>query len=620
MIPPSLQSIMRSAAVVALAASCAALSSNAAIAAGKHKRQSTPIEYGTLAGPPMLAVVSLKEQRITVYDADGNTMRARISSGSTGNETPAGTFSILQKNRDHVSNVFHVAMPFMQRLTWTGIALHEGALPGYPASHGCVRMPRSFAQRLFPMTRLGMRVVIARDNVAPSYITHAKLLQPDPLPQSVTATKIAYERGSLSNNEPFEPPLHKYPQRQTQFEQLKAEAERLAVKAEQAEEPVQELKALLATKSKQKASAAKVAKATERDKKAAADDAARADKALAAAMDPARLKKFQVARDKTDAAVTAAVINLDRAKAALAAEPLQGKALARAERTIRVAEASKRAREKEAAAAARALAAAESPQSYKRQQDAADKARKAAQAAAEKHAKSLAALDAATTNVERTQKDLDLATAELNAAVTAATNAERQTLPVSLFVSLKTQRLYVRQGHEAVTDVPVTIADPDRAIGTHIYTAVDYSDEGNTLRWKTVSINRLNNDGSNRNRPSPLDVEPVPADIARAAAALDRVSMPEDVVAKLRSAAWPGASLIISDEGPSREMGPSTDHIVLLSGEPQGGLRQSKRTAPPSKRSRYVSVFGGPFSSGSAQGRPAKIKIKPAPKPIFGFW
>lgn len=618
MIPPSLQSIMRSTAIVAMTAACAAISSGPAFAASSKKRQSTPIEYGTLAGPPMLAVVSLKEQRITVYDADGNTMRARISSGSTGNETPAGTFSILQKNRDHVSNVFHVAMPFMQRLTWTGIALHEGALPGYPASHGCVRMPRSFAQRLFPMTRLGMRVVIARDNVAPSYITHAKLLQPEPLSQSsVTATKIAYQSSPAGTNGPFEPPLHKYPQRQMQFEQLKAEADQLALKAEQMEEPVEELKGLLAVKSKGQAAAAKAAKTAEREKKAADDAAARASKALAAAMDPARLKKFQVARDKADAAVTAAIIKLDRAKAALA-EPLQGKALARAERAVRVAETSKRAREKEAAAAARALAAAESPASYKPQQNAADKARKTAQDAAEKHAKSIATLVAADKEVERTQKDLDLAAAELNAAVTAATEAERLTLPVSLFVSLKTQRLYVRQGHEAVTDVPVSIANPDRAIGTHVFTAVDYADEGNTLRWKTVSINRLQNGGSSGSRPAPLDVEPVPADTARAAAALDRVTIPEDVLAKLRLAAWPGASLIISDEGPSREMGPSTDHIVLLSGEPQGGLRQTKRTPPPSKRTRYVSVFGGPFPADP--GKPAKIKIKPAPKPIFGFW
>lgn len=618
MIPPSLPSMMRSVAYIALAVSCVAVSSGAALAASKKKRQSAPIEYGTLAGPPMLAVVSLKEQRITVYDADGNTMRARISSGSTGNETPAGTFSILQKNRDHVSNVFHVAMPFMQRLTWTGIALHEGALPGYPASHGCVRMPRSFAQRLFPMTRLGMRVVIARDNVAPAYITHAKLLQPEPLPQSVTATKIAYESTGVSGNEPFEPPLDKYPQRLTQYEQYKAEADRLAVKAEQAEEPVQELKALVAVKTKQRTAAAKVAKTTEREKKAADEALARADKALAAAMDPARLKKFEVARDKANAAVTAAVINLDRAKAALTGLS-EGRALDRAKRAVRNAEAGKRNAEKQAAAATKALADAESPASYKRQQDAADKARKAAQAATDKHAKSVAALDAATKEAERTQKDLDLATAELNAAVTAATDAERMTLPVSLFVSLKTQRLYVRQGHEHVTDVPVTIADPDRSIGTHIFTAVDYADEGNTLRWKTVSINRLNDDGSNRNRPAPLDIEPVPANTARAAAALERVTIPNEVMAKLRAAAWPGASLIISDEGPSREMGPSTDHIVLLSGEPQGGLRQSKRSSPPPRRSaRYVSVFGGPFST--APGKPAKIKIKPAPKPIFGFW
>jgi hypothetical protein len=624
MILPFLHLMMRSVAVVALAVSCVAVSADSAFAARKQKqRQSTPLEYGTLSGPPMLAVVSLKEQRITVYDADGNTMRARISSGSDGNETPAGTFSILQKNRDHVSNVFHVAMPFMQRLTWTGIALHEGALPGYPASHGCVRMPRSFAQRLFPMTRLGMRVVIARDNVAPSYITHAKLLQPNPLPQSVAATKIALETASVGGGAPFEPPLEKYPLRQTQYDAYKAEAGQLALKAERAEEPMQELKSLLAAKTKQRAVAAKVAKATERDKKAADDAAKRAVKALAVAMDPARLAKFQVARDKANAAVTAASVNLDKANAALAATPeAQGRARARAERAVRVAQAGKRGAEKQAALASRALASAESPASYKGQQDTADKARKTAQAAAEKHAKSVAALDKSTQDLQRTQKDLDLATAELNAAVEAAMEAERKTLPISLFVSLKTQRLYIRQGHEAVTDVPVAIADPNRPIGTHVYTAVDYADEGNTLRWKTISINRLGNDGSNRNRPSPLDVAPVPADTARASAALDRVTLPEDVMAKLRTAAWPGASLIVSDEGPSREAGPSTDHIVLLSGEPQGGLRQSTRTTPPPRRSsKYVSVFGSPFYTGNPNVKPLKVKpAKSAPKPLFGFW
>ena len=97
------------------------------------------------AGEPVMAIVSLGRQRVTVYDADGWIMRAPVSSGQTGYETPAGIYSILQRKAEHYSNLYDDAeMPFMQRLTWSGIALHAGALPGHPASHGCVRMPLRF--------------------------------------------------------------------------------------------------------------------------------------------------------------------------------------------------------------------------------------------------------------------------------------------------------------------------------------------------------------------------------------------------------------------------------------------------------------------------------------------
>ncbi len=131
------------------------------------------------AGAPVMAVVSLSRQRVTVYDADGWIMRAPVSSGQTGYETPAGIYSILQRKVEHYSNLYDdAAMPFMQRLTWSGIALHAGALPGYPASHGCVRMPHGFAERLFDVTRLGMRVVVMRDDIGPADISHPALFKP----------------------------------------------------------------------------------------------------------------------------------------------------------------------------------------------------------------------------------------------------------------------------------------------------------------------------------------------------------------------------------------------------------------------------------------------------------
>ena len=126
-------------------------------------------------GEPIMAIVSLREQQITIYDAKGWIMRAPVSSGQKGRETPAGIFSVLQKDAEHYSNMYDDAyMPHMQRLTWSGIALHGGALPGYPASHGCIRMPYDFAERLFGATRLGMRVIVAPGNAVPVAIDHPR--------------------------------------------------------------------------------------------------------------------------------------------------------------------------------------------------------------------------------------------------------------------------------------------------------------------------------------------------------------------------------------------------------------------------------------------------------------
>jgi hypothetical protein len=126
-----------------------------------------------------MAIVSLGEQRVTIYDAEGRILRAPVSTGQTGYETPAGIYSVIQKEAEHYSNLYDDAsMPFMQRITWSGIALHAGPLPGYPASHGCVRMPYEFAQRLFDMTKIGMRVIVARNDVRPVEIDHPVLFKP----------------------------------------------------------------------------------------------------------------------------------------------------------------------------------------------------------------------------------------------------------------------------------------------------------------------------------------------------------------------------------------------------------------------------------------------------------
>lgn len=105
---------------------------------------------------PVALVVSIPAQALFVYRSGQLVGVSSVSTGMRGHETPAGTFPVLQKRLFHRSNLYSNApMPFMQRLTWTGIALHAGALPGHPASHGCIRLPRSFAQDLFALTEIG---------------------------------------------------------------------------------------------------------------------------------------------------------------------------------------------------------------------------------------------------------------------------------------------------------------------------------------------------------------------------------------------------------------------------------------------------------------------------------
>ncbi|AYD00688.1 L,D-transpeptidase family protein [Neorhizobium sp. NCHU2750] len=131
-------------------------------------------------------VVSKNQQSMTVYDGDKVVMKTRVSSGKAGHETPSGIFSVLEKAKYHESNIYSNApMPFMQRLTWSGIALHEGHVPNYPASHGCVRIPSGTAKALYDMTDRGVHVVISDEPVVPVRIDDVNLFTPlKPMPSS----------------------------------------------------------------------------------------------------------------------------------------------------------------------------------------------------------------------------------------------------------------------------------------------------------------------------------------------------------------------------------------------------------------------------------------------------
>src|ERR1700716_2110736 len=168
-------------AIVALAA-MAALTALSADAAARQARPAAPTEATAPrdAGEPIMAIVSIKTQQVTFYDADGWILRAPVSTGTAGRETPAGVFAVLEKDEDHHSSLYDDAwMPNMQRITWNGIALHGGPLPGYAASHGCVRMPYDFAEKLFDKTRIGMRVIISPNDAVPVELFHPELVLPD---------------------------------------------------------------------------------------------------------------------------------------------------------------------------------------------------------------------------------------------------------------------------------------------------------------------------------------------------------------------------------------------------------------------------------------------------------
>jgi hypothetical protein len=143
-----------------------------------HNKVTQPQKQAVPAGP-LQVVISIAKQRATLFANDVEIAGASISTGVPGHPTPMGVFSVISKSRYHASNIYSGApMPYMHRITWSGIALHQGPLPGYPASHGCIRLPESFAVKLWGLSKVGMRVVITRDEVAPVKFDDSHLFMP----------------------------------------------------------------------------------------------------------------------------------------------------------------------------------------------------------------------------------------------------------------------------------------------------------------------------------------------------------------------------------------------------------------------------------------------------------
>ncbi|GIK82506.1 MAG: L,D-transpeptidase [Alphaproteobacteria bacterium] len=349
----------------------------------KRARPAVPAQSGLaeVAKGQLHIVISLNAQRLQVYSDGVRVAESPVSTGTASHPTPTGLFNVIQKNRFHRSNLYSNApMPFMQRLTWSGIALHEGHLPGYPASHGCIRLPRAFAQELWRTTRLGVRVVVAQDEVAPVAIAHARLAALAPNPE---------------------------------------------------------------------------------------EDAPAQSTETAA---PVRMAAASI----TDAGV------------------------------------------EDAPAATREDGAAD------------------------------------------------------ETGVLAAKDLPLRPGPVSLFVSRKDGKLYVRKGFEPIYSAPVTIRDKDKPLGTHLFTALSSSDGDEALRWTVISLAgnpqpriAASEPRSRRgNRARAVETPPPPSTV-QAAAALERIQIPQEALDFVADLVSPGAALIVSDQGLGHETGLGTDFIVV---------------------------------------------------------
>jgi hypothetical protein len=325
---------------------------------------------------PLLIVISISDQRVSLYDNGALVARSSVSTGVRDHPTPLGVFSVIGKQRWHRSNIYSDApMPYMQRITWSGIALHAGVLPGYPASHGCIRLTNDFAIRLWHLTKRGTRVVIAHDDVRPVEVSNPRLFVAKPKvasgsPQSTTATQPGYDT---------------------------------------------------------------------------------------------------ITANVTDVPL---ISNAKRQVDAKVPEPASGGA------------------------------------------------------------------------------------------------APQKVAPISVFVSRKLSKLFVRQGFNPLFDVPVKIQDGAEPMGTHVFTAMEFQNDGAAIRWTVVSIPEKSSHSQRtpaksqkgHEKQTIKNVLPTPD---KANAALNRIEIPQDAIERIAELLTSGSSLIISDYGISDETGNDTDFIVL---------------------------------------------------------
>jgi hypothetical protein len=389
--------------------------------------------FGDAPKGPVEIFVSIDQQKLHLYSDGVHVADTSVATGVPALPTPLGVFSVIQKQVFHRSNIYSGApMPFMQRITWSGVAMHEGESIGHRASHGCIRMPGDFARRLYSFTRLGARVVVANAELRPSDFADPHLFVHKDIPPEQAAAPM--------------PP-----------------------------EPVKTAQTV--------------------------DGSKTIDTASSDLPKPTELG-LRVNNDGGS----------DAAKSAAATDPPKPDQPAAAD----------------ASAPGNAAPAATVPM-------------------------------------------------PLDKPATLVQDAPARNTPISIFISRKEKRLYVRQNFAPLFDVPVTIERPDQPLGTHVFTALGLTADNKTFRWNVVTMpteqprsSRHADDedrsgrhgkharGAGDEKPAAAPLPPQsPAD------ALARIEIPQDVVDHIAEMMVAGSSLIVSDHGLGDETGEGTDFIVV---------------------------------------------------------
>jgi lipoprotein-anchoring transpeptidase ErfK/SrfK len=512
---------------------------------------------------PLVLAISINKQQVKIYDDNGLFTEAPVSTGMAGHATPLGVFSVIQKQKFHRSNIYSGApMPFMQRITWSGVALHAGVLPGYPASHGCIRMPPGFAVKMYGWTRMGARVLVTPGETAPSHFVHPLLLafkapQPTAAAQPQTnapaATKtdkgadvskpltigssldlrstIGHDDGAKRATDLASPPLRG----QTHTADAGSATGGIITVSDAVPE-----------------TAAPHSEAAPEDQKVDTSSAPKAD-----ATEPA---------GKSESKPDEAVVDLPTKPGA----PISAETADKTEAKPAEGEAAKpdNAAVKAAATPAGSTPKADATTPAKTADDkpatdsaAADKPTDAAKAADIKPADAKPADAKDPTRLTDGDKP-------------APTKPElKRNSQIAIFISRKDSKLYVRQSFAPVFNTPVTIAPSDRPLGTHVFTAAIDKADSNAMHWSVISLPASrslarHDDGERATRRGKKSAEAeVKAAVVpdSAAEALDRITIPADVMAWLGEALSSGSSLIVSDQGINQgETGEGTDFIVSL--------------------------------------------------------